>query len=318
MDFHLSRKVVLSQESEYASLYKWSLQEHDDTGKQLGLDQVPWSWSVVFTAMELTLSEELRLKIDTPLLAQLKPEERKDDAEDVITSEEREYIRADLRPGYFADPDGGARYSMFGTDRAIKSIQLWIYRREDETKPERCHAWGSLSYTTDIDFRDETTDDALQFYLHVSAQRFSQYVEMTRKYPANIIVVRLGMVRGFYSEWSPSISTNRIKVLTNVQDHQLSIPEGCSITPPTLGRVGEFSITFVTRRSCDKAPREIELGDDELPQAVMDKAESPDEEGVLLQRAAIRLAVQHGQTLKYLSYAAWIIAALLAVIVLRH
>jgi hypothetical protein len=318
MDFHLNRKVVLSQESEYASLYKWSLRERDDAGKQHGLDQVPWNWSVVFTATELTLNEELRLKIDTPLLAQLKAEEHADDEEHVITTEEREYIRAELRPGYFADPDGGARYSMFGTDRAIKSFRLWIYKREDEAKPERCHAWGSLSYTTEIDFRNETADDTVQFYLHVSALRFSQYVEMARKYPANIIVLRLGQVRGLYSEWSPSISTNSIKVLTNAQDHKLTIPEGCPITPPTLGSVGEFSLTLVTRRSCEKPPREIELDGEELPEGVVEKAQSPDEEGLLLQRAAIKLAVQHGQTMKYLSYAAWIIAALLAVIVLRH
>lgn len=314
MDFHLSRKVVLSQESEYASLYKWSLRECDDAGEQQGRDQVPWNWSVVFTATELTLGEDLQFKVEVPLW-----KERKDDEEEAITSEEREYIRAELRPGYFADPDGGARYSMFGTDRAIKSFQLSIYKREDETKPERCYAWGSLSYTTEVDLgREETTDDTLQFYLHVSAQRFAHYVEMVRKYPANIIVLRLGRVRGLYSEWSPSIFANRIKVLTNVEDHQLAIPEGCPITPPTLGRIGEFSITFLTRRSCDKPPREIELDGEELPEGVLEKAQSPDEQGVLLQRAAIRLAVQHGQTLKYLSYAAWITAALLAVIVLRH
>ena len=163
MDFHLNRKVALSQESKYQSLYKWSLQEHDDSEKQVGQDQVPWNWSVEFTATEFTLSEELKLKVDTPLFAALKPEERKDDENEKIITEERQSIRAELRPGYFVDPDGGARFSMFGTDRAIKSFQLWIYKREGEVKPERCYAWGSLSYTTEIDFRNETADDTLQF-----------------------------------------------------------------------------------------------------------------------------------------------------------
>lgn len=319
MDFHLNRKVALSQESKYQSLYKWSLQEHDDDGKQLGQDQVQWNWPVVFTATEMALNEELKLEVKTPLFSRLKPEEREHGEEEKITTEERDYIHAELRPGYFVDPNGGARYSMFGTDRTIKSFQLLIYKREDETKPERCYAWGSLSYTTEIDFRNETTDDTLQFYLHVSTARFAQYVKMMRKYPANIMALRLGMVDGLYSEWSPSISADRIKVLTNLRDHQLTIPEGCVITPPTLGRIDEFSVTFMTRRDCDKPPREIELSDEDLPEGIVEKkAQSPGEEGLLLQRAALKLAVQHGQRMKYLSYAAWIIVALLALIVLRR
>jgi hypothetical protein len=47
MDFHLNRKVVLSQESKYQSLYKWSLQEHDESGKQLGQDQLRGYYCVI-------------------------------------------------------------------------------------------------------------------------------------------------------------------------------------------------------------------------------------------------------------------------------
>lgn len=93
---------------------------------------------------------------------------------------------------------------------------------------------------------------------------------------------------------------------------------GCAITPPTLGKIVEFSITFTTRRDCDKPPQEIELSNEDLPEGVVEKAQSPGEEGLLLQRAAVKLAVQHEQRMKYLSYAAWIIAVLLALIVLRQ
>lgn len=197
MDFHLNRKVALSQDSKYQSLYKWLLQEQDDNGKQVGHDQVPWRWSLVFTATEMVLYEELELEAETPLFARPKSHEREDGEEEKITTGEREYIRAELRPGYFAAPDDGAHYSMLGSDRAINSFQLWIYKREDETKPERCHAWGSLSYTTEVDFRNETSNDTLQFYLYVSAERFAQYVKMMRVASPNIVTLRLGMVVAF-------------------------------------------------------------------------------------------------------------------------
>ena len=46
---------------------------------------------------------------------------------------------------------------MFGTDRAIKSFQLDIHPIADPAEQESCRAWGSVSYTTEIDFRNETT-----------------------------------------------------------------------------------------------------------------------------------------------------------------
>jgi hypothetical protein len=49
MDYHIDRKVVLSEESEFKNLYKWSLQELDENGKQIGRNLVPWSWSLNFT-----------------------------------------------------------------------------------------------------------------------------------------------------------------------------------------------------------------------------------------------------------------------------
>lgn len=316
MDFHVNRKVALNQDSKYKALYTWSLQEHDDEGKELGSDQIPWAWSVVFTATEMALTEELKLEVETPGFARPRADEGESPEEEKITIEESNSIRAELQPGYFGER--GARYSMFGTDRTIKSFRLWISKLADETKPERCSAWGSLSYTYELDFRNKTDDDTLQFYLQVSAARFARYVEMMRAYPANTMTLRLGMVDGLYSDWSPSISTDQIKVLTNLKDHQLTVPEGCPIKPPTLGRIGRFSIIFTTRRDIDQPAPEIEPSDEALPESVVEKTPSPAEVGLELQRAALKLAVQHGQRLKILSYAAWVIAALLALIILRR
>lgn len=93
LDFHLDRKVALNQDSKHQSLYKWSLQEHDDDGKQLGPDQVPWEWSVEFTATEMLLSEDLKLEVKTPLFSRLEPDERENCEEEKFTTEERDCIR---------------------------------------------------------------------------------------------------------------------------------------------------------------------------------------------------------------------------------
>lgn len=57
-------------------------------------------------------------------------------------------------------------------------------------------------------------------------------------------VVRLKGVSGFYSEWSPSIRTDSIKILANSKDQRLQNPERLDFDPPALGYVREAEITF--------------------------------------------------------------------------
>jgi hypothetical protein len=72
---------------------------------------------------------------------------------------QRQVIRLGLRPGHPWDDGDETSFSMFGTDRTIKSFQLEIHPIADPAEQESCRAWGSVSYTTEIDFRHETSDD---------------------------------------------------------------------------------------------------------------------------------------------------------------
>ena len=58
-------------------------------------------------------------------------------------------------------------------------------------------------------------------------------------------------MEGFYSEWSPSISTSQIKVLTNAEDQGLAVDDDWSKIIPTLGRVGEAQITAQRTRAAN-------------------------------------------------------------------
>ncbi len=64
---------------------------------------------------------------------------------------------------------------MFGTERAIKSFRLEIRPISDPAELESCRAWGSVSYTAEVDFRDETEDDCIVFYLFVKPETFARY-----------------------------------------------------------------------------------------------------------------------------------------------
>jgi len=105
LDFHIDRRVVLNQDFEFGNLHKWSLQELDAEGKKIGLDQLPWSSSLYFTAKELALSDSLEIE----------PDHKSDDESKMAISEEQ-VIFAKLRPGDARRPlpYQETSYSMFG------------------------------------------------------------------------------------------------------------------------------------------------------------------------------------------------------------
>lgn len=303
MDHHLNRRVVLSEDSEFKNLYKWSLQELDQEGAKIGRDLIPWDWGLDFTATELAYSDGMTIE----------PGYGSDDEKPKIVTRNRRHIRAKLRPG---SPHEWHRnrqtfYSMLGTDRTITAFELFIEALADGEEQDRCHVWGSVSYTMDIDFRDETTDDTVIFYMYVRPEAFGRYVEAVRTAQVDQAVLYVKRVAGFYSDWSPAISTNSIKVLTNYEkDHPVEVRESCEIVPPRLGDLDEVSLTMLRKLTLEHpAPERAEDDDwqDEFAETAPDKALDAAQHSANANVRTVAL-------LTSLRTAAWAIAALLLLI----
>jgi hypothetical protein len=307
LEHHIDRRVILSTESEFKSLYPWSLQELDAEGEKIGRDQIPWEWTLYFTATELALSDTLKIEPDY-----------RSDVDSKITVRERQNIRTKLTPG---DPWEGGRsrdpaYSMFGTDRTISSFELFIERLESEDENERCTAWGSVSYTFDNDFRDETSDDTVVFHLYVRPETFARYAAKISAGEVDEAVLRVSHVKGFYSDWSPAISTNSIKVLTGYEkEHPVEVPEGCEIVPPRLGSIGEAELYLRRINKLEGIPRVADeddwLEDDDPTEAAHDKAALAAQHSASSNARAVAL-------LSSLRTAAWAIVALLLLLILTR
>ena len=307
LEFQIDRRVILSAESEHKSLYKWSLQELDTVGKKIGLDQIPWDWALYFTATELALVDDFEIELDDS-----------NNEIDKKATREKQSITAKLSPG---DPRvwGSYRntvYSMFGTDRAISDFSLAIYPAAEE-KQESCRVWGCVSYTAEIDFYDETRPDTILFHLFVSPSTFARYSGKIAASEVDEAVFRVSRVAGFYSEWSPSISTDAIKVLTRDKEHEVKIPGDCEVVPPRLGAVGEAAL-YLRRINKLKAPT-VDMVDeeDEWPNEELSRlgsSEEADGRPLNLFGATITRAIK---LLSSLRLAAWIIAVLLFLILVK-
>ncbi|MBO6950202.1 MAG: hypothetical protein JJ855_19705 [Rhodospirillales bacterium] len=262
MEYHIDRRLKLVTEVEHSSLYKWCILEVEENGETAGRGQIPWAWSHDFSAHDLTHrislqgdreSFNIHLKEGEVSEAGFENQEPK-----VPEVKDEEEIYGTLRPSY--RPDGfpsQTQFSMFGTDRIINTFTLRIRPTDKE---EELTAWGCVSYTSEVDFRVETTPDCIEFYLSLSRERFSKLVELVRSGRVSGASLRICYVRGFYSGWSPSISTDLVKVLCIGSEQEVEIPEGCTIEPPRLGKIGEFSFNLHSKLSFD-VPKDVERED---------------------------------------------------------
>jgi hypothetical protein len=90
-------------------------------------------------------------------------------------------------------------------------------------------------------------DDCVAFYLFVKPETFARYGAKIAHGLVDEMILSVKSVAGFYSEWSPSISTHNVKVLTTGEEHKVILPPGLSFEPPRLGQIDAAKL-FINRR----------------------------------------------------------------------
>lgn len=239
MDYHLDNKLKFSTDIEHSRLYKWCLREFDENGNQIGSDQIPWHWSINFTITDFRYFFNINQERDYDLFESDDEDKSETKTDEDIETKVTESITASLSPTKDSSRFGSyTTYSMFATNREITEFNLRIEKSEEES----CWISGSVSYTAEHDFRDETTDDWIEIILLLKPDNFEKVVNLIKSDTINESYLRLSHTDGFYSEWSPSISTDNVKVLTRSDDQILDIPEDCKIEPPRLGKVGDLDL----------------------------------------------------------------------------
>jgi hypothetical protein len=301
VDFHLTHGLRLNTKTEYDNLYKWAINEIDAKSHKVGRDQIPWPWTLNFTATSCVLCDIIEIKSE-------RPPARREIAQSQI-------IRVTLRPGHPRDDSDFSdttSFSMFGTDRSIQSFKLDIHPIADPAEQESCSAWGTVSYTSEIDFRNHTTDDCIVFDMFVKPDTFGRYAAKIAHGFVDEMILSVKAVSGFYSGWSPSISTDHVKVLTPGSEQKITLPAGLQFEPPRLGNVGDVDLDI---------NRRIEFAKPATPDAAEetdDVAEETDLVGtvrVFPETRAPTAAVDRTlQTLASVRRAAWFIVCLLALI----
>lgn len=259
MEYHLDRALKLKTEPKHKSLYKWAIVEIVENDQNKQRDQIPWPWTSYFTAKNCLVHDSLSIDAEKTAV----------DGNSSPQYSENQQITIFLKPGYIGR-DGfysnQTRFSMFGTSRTINDIWLNIYPILEPGRQESCSAWGSVSNTCEIDFINETTNDVLIFNLFVKPASFSRYAQAIRAGYADEIGFSVGRVSGFYSDWSPSVSTDSIKILAAGAEQHIDTIADPEIDLPRLGIVGKCSLYINRRRVFDEpeaVPKGLEYASDD-------------------------------------------------------
>ncbi|MDU0343158.1 hypothetical protein [Bosea rubneri] len=305
MEHHVDRRVVLSTESEYPSLYEWSISEVTPEGKSGETNQIPWEWTLWFEATELTLHDTLETEFG--LFDRDKPDSFR-------PAHLRRSITAKLHPsrGRRASWEE-ARYSFFGTGRFISDFELRVAQLSAGEDVERCEVWGTASYTSEgANFLPERTGDYLSFNLFIKPENFARFATQISLSAVTSAAFSVGGVPGFYSAWSPTVLTSRIKILASLQDQRVELPAGSEIDPPRLGRAREFHFVLSCAHKLKAEAAEDEARSDEFadrPASQPVAAGAPDSSAIPKS--------QFAGTLNQLRIAAWLIVVLLLVNLVR-
>ena len=298
MKHHLDHGVRFSEEIQNKSRYKWSLQEITSEGAAKGRHQIPWPWNLWFNATEIEYRKIVEVNKDGGAEA----------------GAQNEMIRATLRAApkshFSVRP---VRYSMLGTDRYVEEFSLRVFRLEHEEAPENCRVMGGVSYTSDFDFQNQTQDDYIEIEVSLHAKNFDELCSLAKTGGSNDkLTLSLKGVPGFYSEWSSSVTTDDIKILTGHDDEQILVGVNAgTIQPPRLGTVREFSLMY-DRRTGTAVPIEARGSKPEFATPVPSEPDAND----AVPDSTLLALVQVQQGIGQLRMALWVIVILIVASVL--
>ena len=301
MKYQLERTLKLQTDVKHKSLYKWAIIEVDGVGKFVGQDQIPWVWTHYFSAVECNTRDIFSARHQGT---------GKSDS-NTPTDNERQSINIRLRSGFARDENDDWRhtsFSMFGTGRIVENFRLEISPISDPNIQENCHAWGVVSYTSKEDFEETTQEDVLGFSLYVKPETFARYLKLIQSGNIDNIVFSVGGVSGFYSDWSPTVSTDSVKILAPGAEQTIENAAEFEIKPPRLGEVGACGLSI---------NRQIVFGKQELQATVGDQTREDRNPPVEHEPATIiRFDPEIKRVVQSLRTAAWWMVGLLVVIAL--
>lgn len=186
------------------SLYKWCLEEtfENEEKKEYLNDFIPFVWSVNFVAKNL----KYNFGIENDRIG--------GDKNKIIS---KEGISGDLVT--FGD-DEHIKIKMFGSKKAIGSINLWISKiSEGGYKNEQCRVSAFDEYETeDSNFIEYVEPSVMHVEIYLNDMNFNSLANAVKSDSIDVLHLRISHVYGLYHNWTPTIHSEGINILKDIDN----------------------------------------------------------------------------------------------------
>lgn len=268
MNYQLEKKITINRDTKHKSLYEWCLNEIGTDGKLQTRDLIPFRWGLYFTGTSLQVSTSVNVVRDS----------KTDETKSVKnTSIYGKFYSGICRDGENLSDD--VEFSIFGTDRTVKEFSVTINETSDDMQ-EACWLTAFPSYETeDANFCKYYEDDFIGFQINLSKDKFNELVNLIENRAIDSVKLITKNVCGIYSDWTPTITTRAVKVLTT--DNVIDGADVKDFEGTTATLVGDFNIQFTTQVPLNIKPHlpnvdfANEFSEDNLKNEVYSNSASP-------------------------------------------
>lgn len=189
MNINFEKTLSFVDKPRNPGLYKDALMEIAEDGTKQIDQYIPWRWSCCFVASRVNYISNFN-----KTFGELEKDKR---------------IVIEMIPDDSAQRFSAPNYSFFGTDRKIEKFSLAISQGKNDILT--CFSIPSIT-VEGPECLDETTEDFVGFEYTVDAKSFSELCDLVLNGFISNIKFSVSGVRGFYSVWTPSVTTDRIKI----------------------------------------------------------------------------------------------------------
>jgi hypothetical protein len=234
MDYQLDKKITINKDTKHKSLYQWCLNEVNANGSLDNRDLIPFRWSLYFTGTSLQVSTSVNVVRDSKT--------------DEIKSVKSTNIYGKFYSGICRDGENlsdDVEFSIFGTDRKVNEFSVTISETQDASN-EACWLTAIPSYETEnVNFCKVIENDFIGFDINLETEKFNELVRLIETRAIDSVRLIARNVNGIYSEWTPTITTHSVKVLTT--DNVIDGVDINQFEGSTAGLIGDFNIQFTTQ-----------------------------------------------------------------------
>ena len=220
--YFLELNAKLNKNPKHKGLYNWCINVIHKETKEKGRDLIPFDGINEFKSTDISYKISL----------------------EKYTGKSKKFFFQSEWISVQLIPDHEERYTMLGAARDIKDIELSILEKDKLIKGKDMQVKGYHAFSDDGPDAFHG-DESLSFVIYLEKHDYENIISLAKNKLINEVYLSVTDVKGFYSDWSPTVSRPLKMVLTDKEhSKELGLEDDKLIYYLNKEEVTNFRLTF--------------------------------------------------------------------------